>query len=603
MSEYATPVNQYLKTIDVQSYERYIPNAFNDAITMLEKINKVIYQMNESNQLTNDMVKNWNDFAEWINQDGINQPIESQINELMENGTFKNMILPEIKKVTDSQLTEMSVQINESSEKVVQLSNVFAFPDKRLAVEINDTGRLQRAIDSINGEGVLNLQYGFQYQVTSLVVFGNIEINGNNATLNSVSNENQNPILKNKPATNCTLKITNLKFNGKNRAIELMLTGSSQQVGLQLSLYKCHFQGLSRVSDAIYLKQIDFVELNKINGANYDTFLTIESDTSIGERSNTQIHVKNTAVLQSNVGGRFKSVDKAVLDGFDVNRCSTGIILDSGNSRMQFNSCHVEHYGNEGYTSPFINGYGVYMGDDKFNADISFNNCTTFLPLKNAKAGFYLGQAESVLNNVVFDNCFCMDDENLLTHNPLELYGSYSWRGRFPYTNFVKTWKSTASRINGIIENTGWEIPTSKNILPFNIITNPSELTGSVGNGVITIEEDQEGIFEQAKLINITANGNTEKYVPKLLKPGWYTLLLLSYQKTGTPFITVQQLGAPYTTILLTKPSSKPNLMVRIPFYVSVEGTYKIGFTTNSNASFVLKQIEIVKGFGKNFSS
>lgn len=43
--------------------------------------------------------------------------------------------------------------------------------------------------------------------------------------------------------------------------------------------------------------------------------------------------------------------------------------------------------------------------------------------------------------------------------------------------------------------------------------------------------------------------------------------------------------------------------MVRIPFYVATEETYKIGLQASSNSSFVLNQIELVRGFGKDFTA
>lgn len=283
--------------------------------------------------------------------------------------------------------------------------------------------------------GSVILAYGEKYQIKGLTATGTIEIIGSNATLSSVASDNTTPIIKNETANGLSLSATSVKFEGKNKAIEMRLDGSSPGVGLSLSLNKCKFQGFTRVSDAIYLRQIDFVELNKIDGANYDKFITIESDYTIGERDNTQIQLKNISLLQVKLGAKFRQIDKAVVDGLDINMCGGGIYLHTDNKRMQFNSCHVEHYGAAGYEGSDGYGYGYYLPDDKFQVDNSFNNCTSLLPEANALGGFYLGQSESLLTNVLFDNCNFAHDVALTNHKAVYLYGSYTWKGRFPYDN------------------------------------------------------------------------------------------------------------------------------------------------------------------------
>lgn len=94
MAEYVTPVNQFLKSIDPQPYERYLPNAFNDSLSLLEKVNKVIYELNETNKVSGEVIEKWNDFVELANSGKLvdNQKIIEMVdNQLMPD--FKSQII------------------------------------------------------------------------------------------------------------------------------------------------------------------------------------------------------------------------------------------------------------------------------------------------------------------------------------------------------------------------------------------------------------------------------------------------------------------------------------------------------------------------------
>ncbi|MFA1510103.1 hypothetical protein ACDN41_12805 [Priestia aryabhattai] len=472
-----------------------------------------------------------------------------------------------------------------------------------IAPETDDTARLQRALDFLNGKGTLVLASLVSYNVKSLTLKGSVKIIGNGSSINSVASDNTVPIFKN-DGNAVNLKISDLTIKGRNRAIELVLNGANYDKGLSLTISKVDFQGYTRTSDCIYLRQIDFVDIQDVSNFNYSTFLTIESDYTKGERDNTQIHLRNIMCLQVKLGYKFKQIDKAVLDGLDVNECGSGFYFEADNKRIQMNACHVERYGSAGYDGGINYGYGYYFPDNKSQLDISLNNSTALLPVDNAKAGLYQGLVENLLTNLVIDNCEFDKSDTISGYKAVILLGSYLWKGRFKYDDkSATTWKTTLTKSDGLIEETGRTIPTSRNLLPFALINSHEQLS-TIGTGTMTITNDTDGIFNKGRLITIATTSQYEKYVQLNLKKGWHTLLLAAYKKTGSPFVYVQNIASPYNTSLQIQPNvdATSERLVRVPFYVQQDGQYKVGIMSSSDATMVLNQIEVVRGFGQYFT-
>lgn len=181
MADYVTPVNQYLKTIDLQPYDRYLPNAFNDSLTMLEKVNKVIYQLNESNQLTNEMVKEWNEFAEWMNTEGIDKPISDKMDELVSNGTFTNIIKPEFNEFKEEIIQKTEEEIEKVNSKlassVKKVNGVTPNIDGDVTIEVPniDTSNLVTKTD------IQQLSLNFKESYQTLSALQTAYPNGDNA--------------------------------------------------------------------------------------------------------------------------------------------------------------------------------------------------------------------------------------------------------------------------------------------------------------------------------------------------------------------------------------------------------------------------------------
>lgn len=73
-----------------QDYVDYLPTAYDDSLTLIQKVNKVIRRMNQIGELTNDLVEKWNQVMEWIINEGLTDVVGDKLIEWVNfrNGTF-----------------------------------------------------------------------------------------------------------------------------------------------------------------------------------------------------------------------------------------------------------------------------------------------------------------------------------------------------------------------------------------------------------------------------------------------------------------------------------------------------------------------------------
>jgi hypothetical protein len=84
--------NQSINPLKLQTFQRYIPSAFTDALSMLEKVNQTIKELNRIGELTNGIVDEWNTVMDWLMSDGVNGSIENKVNSMLADGTLANVI-------------------------------------------------------------------------------------------------------------------------------------------------------------------------------------------------------------------------------------------------------------------------------------------------------------------------------------------------------------------------------------------------------------------------------------------------------------------------------------------------------------------------------
>lgn len=85
-----------LAPILIQQYERYLPTAFDDSLSILEKVNKVIEYLQSTNKVTNEAFVKWNEIMQWVLTEGLNDSVTAKLNEMVDSGEFDLIINQEI---------------------------------------------------------------------------------------------------------------------------------------------------------------------------------------------------------------------------------------------------------------------------------------------------------------------------------------------------------------------------------------------------------------------------------------------------------------------------------------------------------------------------
>lgn len=168
--------NDFIKLVSVQPYQRYLPTAFTGELTMLEKINSTIENMNKLGKVTNDLLEKWDILVEWVLSEGLKKEVINLLNDWLENGIItdllNNVIFDDLNERTNDNGYNLSLN-NGSTENE------------------NNYLSIQGAIDFIHalGGGVLRIGKGnFDFDGEIYVKKGvYIEGNGKASTLVSTS--------------------------------------------------------------------------------------------------------------------------------------------------------------------------------------------------------------------------------------------------------------------------------------------------------------------------------------------------------------------------------------------------------------------------------
>lgn len=98
--------------------ERYLPTAFDESLSIVEKVNRLINYLHQVDELTNEMLGKWNEVYSWVMNEGLDTSITDRLNEWLENGVFKDLINTEI-------FSELNNKIDETLIKFEELKSEF----------------------------------------------------------------------------------------------------------------------------------------------------------------------------------------------------------------------------------------------------------------------------------------------------------------------------------------------------------------------------------------------------------------------------------------------------------------------------------------------
>jgi hypothetical protein len=95
----------------IQQYERYLPTAFDESLSLLQKVNKIIKKLDELGLATNDVVSQWNTVMEWVMGDGLTESVSTKLDAMVADGTFDDIINGTIFLEFNTRLDDLAVNV------------------------------------------------------------------------------------------------------------------------------------------------------------------------------------------------------------------------------------------------------------------------------------------------------------------------------------------------------------------------------------------------------------------------------------------------------------------------------------------------------------
>src|SRR5690625_574819 len=91
----------------IQQYQTYLPNAFDETLSILEKVNLVIKRLHELGEATNGLIEKWNEVMEWVMNDGLNEAVINKLDEMVADGTMDEIINHHIFNELNTQIKDL----------------------------------------------------------------------------------------------------------------------------------------------------------------------------------------------------------------------------------------------------------------------------------------------------------------------------------------------------------------------------------------------------------------------------------------------------------------------------------------------------------------
>jgi hypothetical protein len=103
--------NTLFNPLHVQQFQRYLPTAFDEGMTLLEKVNKIIVTLNRIGKLSNDVLDQWNQVMDWVMSDGLDASVDAKIEAMLADGTFEKIINQDIFNDLNNQIQQLFTNV------------------------------------------------------------------------------------------------------------------------------------------------------------------------------------------------------------------------------------------------------------------------------------------------------------------------------------------------------------------------------------------------------------------------------------------------------------------------------------------------------------
>lgn len=115
-------LNQLINPLYLQTYARYLPSAFDDSLSMLEKVDKVIISLNQIGKLTNDTVDQWNNVMDWLMADGLDASVDAKLDAMVTDGTLAKVINQDLFNSLQASITANTSAIAQNTASINTLT-------------------------------------------------------------------------------------------------------------------------------------------------------------------------------------------------------------------------------------------------------------------------------------------------------------------------------------------------------------------------------------------------------------------------------------------------------------------------------------------------
>lgn len=412
-------------------------------------------------------------------------------------------------------------------------------------------------------------------------------------------------------------------FDGEvfgNTTFALFHMAAIRSVGFSVKAQNVLFDGIDRTlgSRVLDMRCCDFVELRSCNIRNYDMAICIQSFDGF-ERDSTQLKFDVVGIENVNSIGYVEDMDKVSFSHVDTMHCGSGLVFGRNNLRVTLKHFHAERIGwradwkndadvEAGFA---VVGWGLYVKDNVNNGDITLDQCSFFHNEAEAPiGGIYRGRnTNGTRSNVTVKETFIElpGVSGVSTvWKPLEAHGQLDWQGRLPFPagNNVVLGDSTDNNTD-IIINEGSSSARgdgNRSLLPGIKAINLRSVSGAA----ITVVEDDGATVIGGTPYNFlnqahkaTFAGTAELYEVVNLKVGWHTMFFTGNVASGIVFASVRDDATQVNNFLQRQLNFQVNYEhpMRMPFFVSQAGNYRVGFRSSGGAaSLLLGTIGLFRG-------
>lgn len=362
-----------LAPIIIQKYESYLPTAFNESLTLLQKVNMIIQSLSTTNDTVNSVIEQWNDqIVPYVNGDAFKTDISNKLDQMASDGTLDALINTNLIGSLSSLITtdktsivnainEVETNLDVTNTNLAEISvNIKSNPYNAKGTPVDDTSAIQSAINYVSsiGGGVVLIPTG-TFNHTGLTLPSNVSLHGTGSASSILYNTSSNDALT--ISGNSTTQKTNMFIK------DLQIKGNNATSG--------HGINLSYATNLVILENLDVIYNNK--GIVTNNCWTIRV-----KNVRTQWNRSHGMDIESNSNNMF-------LDGV-VSNFNTGIgIYSRGNTSIML--LNVDCEGNHqdglsvdgGSSCIIIGGYYEQNGQDNGNtlySDIRLGRDTTFPP-------------------------------------------------------------------------------------------------------------------------------------------------------------------------------------------------------------------------------